>query len=173
MTSFRWLELWEVAEEAARLANDDPRYVFEPIGLLLQPPAEPLVSGYESTPIGAVTFASTGGDGVHFSAWVGPAGPVIVMTVPMNVARPNIAVGLGLSDFLALGCMSGYFGLEQLAYSYATTAEWLGNPAAPLDATASKQLALLRDRFALEPWSDPVTRLNELQLRLPGGGVSH
>lgn len=88
-----WDDLWAVAGRTAHDAGEDLRYVFEPIGLILQPPGSPLPIGYDATPRDAITFASTGGDGVHFSASLGVSGPHIVMTVPMQFDRPNVVVG--------------------------------------------------------------------------------
>lgn len=122
---------------------------------------------YDATPDDAITFASTGGDGVHFSACQGVQGAVIVMTVPMQFARPNIVVGQSLREFLALGCISGYFGLEQLAYDFAATAAGLAAGPAPDDSAGEAHLALLRQHLQLAPWSDPRSRLDELQAQLP------
>jgi hypothetical protein len=162
-----WDELWTVARDAGRARDQDARYVFEGIGLLLQPPDEPLPVTYEATPRQAITFASTGGDGVHFSAAHGISGAVIVMTVPMQFDRPNIAVGGTLREFLSLGCASGYFGLEQLAYDYTAAAAALAGRV-PEDEEAEQELALLRKRLGLTPWPAPRSRLDELQSLLEG-----
>jgi hypothetical protein len=78
----------------------------ESVGLLLEPVPERW--SYDTTPRNSLTFASTGGDSVHYSVLTdaGRPGPV-VMTVPMNPDRPNVVVGADLRDFLALGCHSG------------------------------------------------------------------
>lgn len=162
-----WDELWAVAQEAAQRDGQDPRYVFEDIGLMLQPPEQPLAVSYDATPRDAVTFASTGGDGVHFSATRGTSGAIVVMTVPMHFDQPNVAVGGTLREFLSLGCASGYFSLEQLAYDYASTAAALMGKSTGDDPTTDQDLALLRERLGLTPWSDPRSRLDELQELLP------
>ena len=79
---------------------------------------------YEQTPRNTLTFASTGGDGVHFgylvmAGGVGDDDP-IVMTVP-SAEKPNRVVGRNLRHFLGLGRRSGYFVLEQLQYDFAGT----------------------------------------------------
>lgn len=71
-----WDELWALASSAAQDVDEDPRYVFEPIELMLQPPGSQLPVTYDATPADAITFASTGGDGVHFSASLGASGRV-------------------------------------------------------------------------------------------------
>lgn len=158
-----WRELWAVAEEEAQRDAVDPRYVFEDIGLMLQPPDEPLPVTYDATPRDAVTFASTGGDGVHFSAAHGASAAIILMTVPMQFERPNVVVGSTLREFLSLGSAAGFFWLEQLAYDYACTVSALAAGPTAENDEAERQLTLLRERLALPPWPDPKARLDELQ----------
>jgi hypothetical protein len=75
-----------------------------------------------TTPKNSLSFASTGGDDVHFglvavNGKFGDASPV-VMTVPMAGDNPeelNFIVGETLRDFLCLGCERGFFDLEKLA----------------------------------------------------------
>jgi hypothetical protein len=110
---------------------------------------------YDCTPTGAITFASTGTDGGHFSAL---DGGVIVMTVPMQWADPNHVLGESLGEFLALGCRAGYAGLEQLAYQRAKTTEVLQyNP--PRDDSSLDGIIAT---FSLRPWPDVAGRLDEL-----------
>ncbi len=113
--------------------------------------------GYDASPSGAVAFASTGGDGVHFSV---PserlAGPVI-MTVPMAFENPNFVLGENVWEFLSLGCAFGYFSLEQLAYQYSKTVAAIQS--AKLQSAA---LVSLSARFELRPWHDVAGRLAEL-----------
>ena len=92
---------------------------------------------------------------------------MIVMTVPMQFHRPNIAVGSNLRGFLCLGCMIGYFNLEQLAYDYVSTAAELAGEPPYVGEDADRCLTLLRDRLSLAPWADPRSRLDELQGLLP------
>ena len=163
-----WAQLWTAA---ATVDPRDPQSALYPIGLLLEPPDQPRRLGYDSTPVGAVTFASTGGDGVHFSGVVASDGDlVIVMTVPMQWDHPNIVVGRSIREFLDLGCRhrGGYFTLEQLAYDWDSTIADLetGNPAEP-DGEVNVELGFLRDRFGLAPWPELGRRLESLQPLLP------
>ena len=77
----------------------------EAIGLLPMPSLRH--SGYSAAPENSLSFASTGGDGVHFNflrqADQPPISWPVVMTVPMSFDRPNLVVGSDLRDFLALG----------------------------------------------------------------------
>lgn len=79
--------------------------------------------GYWCTPENSLEFASTGGDGVHFSlvqinGSVTEESPV-VMTVPANsggAEHANAIVGSSLMNFLRFGLIRGYFAMEQLVY---------------------------------------------------------
>src|SRR5688500_10275155 len=86
---------------------------FDPIGLILRVP--PAYGGYRCTPTNSLSFATTGGDGTHFSflrlAERCDDECPIVMTVPMS-SSPNVIVGVNLREFLALGCRRGYFALD-------------------------------------------------------------
>jgi len=134
--------------------------------------------GTGATPTNSLTFAVTGGDGVHFGI-VETNGEFtdfspIVMTVPM-CDTPNTIVGANLREFLALGCKFGYFALEQLIYAREETLRELA--LARFDPEADKkERALLQElisTFALAPWANPTHRLAELTsmfasaLRLP------
>src|SRR4051812_10143774 len=70
--------------------------------------------GYESTPTNTVTFATTGGDGVHFGLLTDArlSEQPIVMTVPM--VSKNIILADTLDEFFGLGFYNGWLPLEQL-----------------------------------------------------------
>jgi hypothetical protein len=108
-----------LAERLAQRAGGDPGFVLHPLGLRFDGP-DPGRWSYDATPVNSTTFASTGGDGVHFGLLHGttaasPTAPV-VMTAPTQLDAPNHVVGASLREFLALGCRTGYVHLEQLAY---------------------------------------------------------
>jgi hypothetical protein len=171
-----WPTLWALAERLGTHPDTGPDYTFYPLGLGLhgrygshQP--------YDATPGNSMTFASTGGDGVHFSllrtTTPGPA--PVVMTVPMQFDAPNHVVGASLREFLALGCRTGYYHLDKLAYGSGRQAEayhlehgkwegtgWDGETA---EATVLELLAVLTREFSLAPWPDVPQRLAELQSR--------
>ncbi|WP_426336471.1 hypothetical protein ACN9MY_28335 [Pseudoduganella sp. R-31] len=121
----------------------------------------PMPGGYDSSPKGYLAFASTGGDGVHFSVPDGAAGPVI-MTVPMAFDNPNFVVGSDIKEFLSLGSAYGYFSLEQLAYNWERTVEAIAAAQEP-----SAALQKLSERFDLRPWLSVGVRLRELEPSLP------
>lgn len=148
-------------EKLWQLAKNDAMH-FEPVGLILQDIKN---EGYESTPKNSLVFASTGGDGVHFSFlcdnFPNEKSP-IVMTVPMN--DDNIIVGENLLEFLALGCRYGYFALEQLSYDRDETLSML-NKKEFWDDYTDFQKELLEEistAFLLKPWNDHAKRLSEL-----------
>jgi hypothetical protein len=127
---------------------------------------------YWCTPTNAATFASTGGDGVHFSLvdlgdGIGDASPV-VMTVPMAFGddlRPSWIVGETLVDFLALGLDGGWSTLEQLAYDDET---WPSRRQAAAGGPRPPVLQALADELGLVPWTDVPGRLAALHERFGG-----
>ena len=137
-----------------RSLSDSERTELEDEGLRVDELLAP--SGYDASPFGYVTFASTGGDGVHFNVPLGDVGP-IVMTVPMAFDGPNIIVGANIEEFLALGCVYGYFGLEQLAYNMEGAIR-----AIQTAEDQSAALSKLSHQFGLEPWPAVGKRLDQL-----------
>lgn len=148
---------------------------FSALGLLLHPQLERF--DYWCTPKNVVTFARTGGNGVHFS-FLAHDGKVtenspVVITIPSPGNRPNYIVGENLFDFLCLGIHRGFFALEQLpadrlfdAYSSAT---WEPNTRDDnavgfgVDEHQRKLLSFLRDEFRLEPWKNLRKKFERLQ----------
>jgi hypothetical protein len=161
-------KLWRLA---LRLGGPDGREdigaVFGEVGLFLSPLVQ---SAYECTPKDAMAFGWTGGDGVHFSLLqVGESleNAPVVMTVPMNFGAENLILGANLDDLLALGCMAGFDGLEQLVYERAHAIEVIAD-AQEIHATRkphdSQLLSALIDEFNLKPWVDIATKLARLQV---------
>ncbi|WP_238015603.1 hypothetical protein KZZ52_55580 [Dactylosporangium sp. AC04546] len=162
-----WARLWQLAERVASRTREEPDHVFMPVGLRLQDPAQARGWDYDSTPINVTTFASTGGDGVHFSVVnVNDGNGVwpVVMTVPMAFDCPNTIVGGDLREFLALGCRTGYLYLERLAYGWGRQASIAGLEAGtpPEDAEEAVLLRHLGEEFDLRPWRNVHGRLGEL-----------
>jgi hypothetical protein len=111
-------KLWALADERSKAVGCAPAEAFECAGLLLD--RQLSRRGYDSTPANALTFASTGGDGVHYSFvlrnGVAMDDAPIVMTVPMNAPTDNLIIGANLRDFIGVGSRLGFFPLEQLMY---------------------------------------------------------
>ena len=148
-------------------------------------------SRYRCTPLNCKTFASTGGEGVHFSILpLGnrPDGQVpVVMTNPGGGNGRSWIVGENLMDFLCLGYHRGYFALEQLAYQPEFTIKAYVDPDLVSDDPKSdgscgfrasvgerQILEFLIRKFELRPWTQ-VDRFQSLQekykpsLNLPKG----
>jgi hypothetical protein len=165
-------QLWALAERESELTGVDADYVFHPIGLALQ---RPLATwDYNATPVNSSTFASTGGDGVHFGLLfvngIVADESSVVMTVPM---MGNVVLGANLHEFLCLGCQYGYSSLEDLVYDPSETINLIMNPESWMNKEAeefsdyfNKQqyiLKLLTQEFDLKPWVNVEARLAELQ----------
>jgi hypothetical protein len=151
--------------QLARAAKGRAEGVFEAIGLVLVRPLEHY--GYVDTPSNALTFAVTGGEGVHFSlvlldGQVTAASPV-VMTVPC--AFMNFIVGANLDDFLGLGTFRGYFALEYLAYEYEAyvDAYSVREPWPEDDEEEHWLMKTFAERMRLRPWDDVAGRLEQLE----------
>lgn len=141
---------------------------------LHRPPlhAEPV---YRRSPINAVQFANTGGDGVFYS-FLAPDGewsddsPVLVTfpASPLN-DRPSYVVGKSLRDFLRLGRHLGYFSLGDHAVAslrgdrIATRLLESGRDAEWIDPDQSRQLGALAKRFRLSLMKDVRRQLLKWQ----------
>jgi hypothetical protein len=175
MTNQLLEKLWSIAEIEAKKLGSDFSFIFDPVGLILRRPIER--ERYEATPDNSLAFATTGGDGVHYSLLqlerdAGDLSPV-VMTVPMNFGHENLIVGSDMKEFLCLGCQVGYFFLEQLTYDQSDTIYWLTHPDEGFDGLNREPygdvirmkylLNLLSEELNLNPWEEFEQRLNYLQ----------
>ncbi len=154
------------------------------VGLILRAEDGPLE--YALTPVNSDTFASTGGDGVHFGFLViedrRPEDFPVVMTVPMS-GMSNHVLGENLYEFLCLGCTYGYFALEQLAYDpgRAIMEVQSGEHACggAVDPIKYEMLSEIRSRLSLKPWTNVRDRLRQLQrtwkpfIRLSAEGLEY
>lgn len=127
---------------------------------------------YDETPRNCVPFASTGGDGVHFSYLLTDDEPndssPIVMTVPCAM-EPNRVVGRNLRNFLGLGLHSGYFMLEQLQYDFADTVSALDRRVLDHPEPAAAQaLAAIAEHMQVIAWHDHGAMLLELEAEFAG-----
>jgi hypothetical protein len=167
------------AEAAQRFPADFDNGLGQ-MGLLLHPRLENC--GYWCTPKNSLTFASTGGDGVHFSFIVQSDeivedSPVIV-TVPANFGEPedaNFIVADNLRNFLRFGLHRGYFALEQLAYyrdltleayssaDWRPTEDWHYSVGYSLEENGQLVRDFLIERFDLTPLSYTVAEFEALQ----------
>lgn len=172
--------LWErlkAVEKVVAERSPGPLSGLDSVGLIL-------VRGlpqwdYWCTPKNVLTFATTGGNGVHFNFLiqndsVGEHSPIVI-TIPNNFDQPNYIVGESLFDFLCLGYHRGYFALEQLPWerlfeAYASsdwqpsdeTDEWVGFG---VNVEQRRVLELLIAEFGLSPWKDLQHKFEDLQAR--------
>lgn len=77
---------------------------------------------YPCTPTNTEIFATTGGDGVHYSLlYLSEEVQPVVMTVPMNFGNTmnhyNWVIGSNLNEFLSIGFYNGWFPIEELCYN--------------------------------------------------------
>jgi hypothetical protein len=168
-------KLREVDKEACRKFPWDYDPGLGGLGLILLPRLDHF--GYGCTPKNSLAFATTGGEGVHFSFLVAKsrvhdASPVIC-TIPEMFQ--NHIVGDNLFDFLCLGYHRGYFALEQLAYKPKKTLKVFGSgfwkPRSKLDwldgfgvnQHQHEVLDFLIQRLGLKPWKGIERRFNRLQ----------
>jgi hypothetical protein len=165
-------ELQEFDEKEARkfkLSRGDPGLVA--LGLMIGDKLDEFRYDW-CTPSNCLTFATTGGNGIHFSflvenGTISPRSPIVVT----NPGYGGISwiVGKNLYDFLCLGYHRGYFALEQLAYQRELTLEVYTNaqwkPTKPDDHSVGYVLSeeqrlvlnALIKRFGLRPWNSPET----------------
>jgi hypothetical protein len=110
-------ELRQVDREVAGLFEGQADPGLGCVGLILDDSLDD--SRYWCTPTNCRTFASTGGNGVHFSLLVRDSiidvNCRVVVTIPDNGGLTYF-VGENLFDFLCLGKDRGYFALEQLSH---------------------------------------------------------
>ena len=119
---------------------------------------------YFCAPKGSLAFASTGGDGVHFSFLDGEnysASP-IVMTVPMSDTY-NTVVAEDLREFFSIGYHVGWFALEQLVYDPEETVEYFSKPDDDMEEDEIRFLELIRDQLHIEHRHLSLQRLEELK----------
>ncbi len=140
---------------------------------------------YWCDPVNCLTFATTGGEGVHFS-FVVQDGKVtenspVVITIPGTFEHPNFIGGESLFDFLCLGFHRGYFAMETLASerffeAYASGKwplsevkdrhpDWDRSEGYWVDERKRKLLDFLIDELGLTPWKDLKTKFQRLQNR--------
>lgn len=153
--------------EAARRFPADFDHGLGQLGLFFHDELEN--GGYHNTPVNTVAFASTGGDGVHFSFLVEDdrvtEDSPVVITVPSG-GEPedaNFIVGENLPDFLRFGLRHGYFALEQLAYypeltleayrvtDWEPTEDWHYSVGYCLDENGKQVRDYLAEQFDLTP----------------------
>jgi hypothetical protein len=129
---------------------------------------EPVLSTYRyhCTPKNSITFAATGGDGVHFNVLTGHNQvnvQPIVMTVPM--VDLNFVLAETFEEFLGQGINNGWFALEQLAYDYDDTIVYYATEDDSKTEEEKNFLEFVRGELKIKPVSLTKDRLKELTER--------
>lgn len=152
------------AGDLARRRRTTTGALFASLGLSLEP--EGTHKNYFCTPLNSTTFASTGGDGVHYGLLTiegSPATPV-VMTIPMGEPN-NLVIAEDFQEFLRLGYYVGYFSLEQFIYDPAWAGEFHSQDDEEMEDDARALLAEIREHCRLEPLADIGARIREVDAR--------
>lgn len=156
-------KLHHVANDAATKFGSSPDAVFDPCGLILDLP--PVQGPYWCTPTNVVTFASTGGDGVHYSYlkhFDSSDGKLpIIMTLPC-ADENNIVIAESFEEFFNLGYFVGWFSLEQLVYQEERAISYFANPDEEQRDYAEDRLEFLRKALQLRPIPPDMKRLRLL-----------
>jgi hypothetical protein len=157
--------LWDVADDLGRAASKSGDLALDPVGLLLVRPLERW--DYDCTPANSLTFAHTGGDGVHFGllqvGGVAPASFPIVMTVPGVFDDCNRIVAGDFDEFLSVGAINGWFSLEQLVYDLDVALAYLATPDPEVWPDRNRIVALVRKRLGVTPAPLTGARFQVLQ----------
>jgi len=161
-------KLWRLTGNERSQFQDSENFHFDPVGLILFRDIENM--GYWCTPENSVTFATTGGDGVHFG-FITTDGQVnenspIVMTLPC-ADTSNIIVGENFQEFLSLGCRNGYFELEQIEYQPQNQIPALDSHlySSDMEQNEVELLKSIENEFNLKVWPNHAARLAELKLK--------
>ncbi|WP_435354955.1 hypothetical protein [Emticicia sp. SJ17W-69] len=123
---------------------------------------------YDLTPKNTIVFATTGGDGVHYSIFeISDSIQPIIMTVPMNYRNSskdcNIILAENLNEFLSIGFYKGWFSLEQICYDYEGTIQYYADTNEELNEEEKKFIKNLRSKIDFPHIPLKKERLIELE----------
>lgn len=147
-------DLHRLSHEAKRRFPNPRNEGFGRIGLYLETELAP--GGYWCSPKNAVVFASTGGDGDHYSLLIrenriDERSPVLLT---YSVEGTQQVVGENLFDFLCLGMHGGYFQVNSV-FSQSPPANgpehWFCEH---VDEHERMLLSYLASELKLRPWTD-------------------
>lgn len=162
----RLQDLHSVARELAQAAQYSWLEVLAPYGLILNDVS--ISERYWCTPVAAKTFASTGGDGVHYSYLQLPHMKLdkepIVMTVPAS-DTPNFVIAEGFDEFFGLGFFVGWFALEQIAYQPDWVTEYFSKPDPDADPKLGIRPETICKKLGVRHVPLSLTRIFELTAR--------
>ena len=157
--------LYDAAAAIGPQFNLSAQAVLDYVGLLLEiPPQRNYIEW--STPRNVLTFATTGGDSVHYSYLVDERLPEgvcpIVMTLPC-VNELSWVIAESFQEFFDYGYHVGWFSLEQLYYDDEEGEAYFRQPSETFGEIGDKQLPLLRKALNMKPVPPTLVRFAELQ----------
>ena len=142
-----------------------PEAVLDYCGLLLEIPPQRNYIDW-CTPRNVMTFATTGGDSVHYSYLVDERLPEgvypIVMTLPC-VNELSWVIAESFQEFFDYGYYVGWFSLEQLYYDDEEGAAYFLQPSENFGDIGTAQLPLLRKALNMKPVPPTLARFAQLQ----------
>ena len=142
-----------------------PEAVLDYCGLLLEIPPQRNYIDW-CTPRNVMTFATTGGDSVHYSYLVDERLPEgrypIVMTLPC-VNDLNWVIAESFQEFFDYGYYVGWFSLEQLYYDDEEGPAYFLQPSENFGDIGTAQLPLLRKALNMKPVPPTLERFAQLQ----------
>ena len=159
--------LYDAAAAIGPRFNLSAEAVFDYSGLILEiPPVRNWIDW--CTPRNVLTFATTGGDSVHYSYLVDerlPAGVCpIVMTLPC-ASELSLVIAESFQEFFDYGYHVGWFSLEQLYYEEEEGEAYFRQPSPTFGDIGTEQLPLLRKALNIKPVPPTVERFAQLQAK--------
>ena len=144
--------------------------VLDYCGLLLEiPPVRDYIDW--STPRNVLTFATTGGDSVHYSylrdASFAEGVCPIVMTMPA-ASGINVVLAESFNEFFSLGYYVGWFSLEQLVYQPEWAEKYFSAPNPDFSELSADTLDFLRQSLQIQAAPPRLERLRELHEKYHG-----
>jgi hypothetical protein len=159
----RLRDLYAAATRIGAQLDRTPQGVLDPCGLILKIP--PKTRYYWCTPKNVQTFASTGGDGVHYSYLSDSRLPTdvqpIVMTLPAS-ERMNLIVAESFDEFFGLGYNVGWFSLEQLVYDPDNAVSYFAQPDPEDPDYKTVRMELIRSHLDIQPAPLSLARIAAL-----------
>ena len=157
--------LYDAAATIGPQFNLSAEAVFDYSGLILEiPPVRNWIDW--CTPRNVLTFATTGGDSVHYSYLVDerlPAGVCpIVMTLPC-ASELSLVIAESFQEFFDYGYYVGWFSLEQLYYEEEEGEAYFRQASPTFGDIGTEQLPLLRKALNMKPVPPTLARFAELQ----------
>ena len=157
--------LYDAAAAIGPQFNLSAEAVLDYCGLLLEiPPVRDYMDW--CTPRNVLTFATTGGDSVHYSYLVDDRLPAdvcpIVMTLPCADAQ-SLVIAESFQEFFDYGYHVGWFSLEQLYYDEEEGAAYFCQPSPTFGDEGNQQLPLLRQALRMQAVPPTLARFAQLQ----------